>query len=280
MKNKFLFLFLIGLMVMALGAVADTNGTINAVTITTPTASSYVTDSYTFTGTFTGNVSTGGNISIFYNETFICADTTGLANVASGTWSCSGSLSGVDAGECVALYLNASSYNGTENVVESTVAVANIYSDATAPSTPVFSFTHGTIKAKGRNFFSCTSTDVCDSSPSWQISLTDPKSSVKTNKTSPTGSSAYFDGSDTDEQGTYTSTCSATDDAGNVATSSSATFRVSGSANAIISTGITEAKEEALASSNFILFLITIASVLVLIFLLAGGWFIIKGKKK
>lgn len=266
-------------MALCLGALADGNeGNISAITITAPTANSYVKDSYTFTGTYTGNVSSG-SINVTYNGTAVCGDTTGLTT-QNGTWSCSGSLSSLVDAQCVAHDLNATAYNSTHvetNDGDANSGATSVYSDATAP-TVTLAYTHSQIKSGEKAHYTCTATESCDSSPDYQVALTDPKSVISTNLTS---ASSYWTSSNTKEQGTYTSTCSATDNAGNVGTSSSATFRVSGTSSALVedtSVGVVQEVSNKNKKVGLALLLLGIG-VVTAFFIVLGIYFLVMRKK-
>ncbi len=277
--KKIISLCLIMLIALCFGALA-LNNTITAVTFTTPANSAYITDSYSFTGTFTGNVSTDGNISVYYNDSFVCADTTGLANVASGTWSCSGSVSSLVDAECVAHRLNVSAYNGTsgKQAPDGNTSHASIYSDATSPTASLV-FTHAQLKSGEKSYYTCTVSDSCDTSitSTVQVALTDPKSVVATNLTS---TSSYWPSGETREQGTYTSTCSATDDASNVGTSSSATFRVSGTSSAYFEETTVAVAQQTAQKKSLALVIALIAAFLVTAFFVVIGLYFYVVKKK
>jgi len=217
--NKFITLMLMMFLVSMIGVFADVNnGSITAVTISAPaSASTYVTDTYTFSGTYTGNSS--GAVAIYYNNTHICNDSSVIGD-GDTSWSCVGSLSGVDAGECVALSLNASAYNETGDESGNSTAdvtLASIYSDATSPSISAFTATYGgTSQAVfASNDYTVTATDSC-STLSYSVVLTKPDTTTVT-KTTATGT---WTETDVDMVGSYSVALTTTDSASNTATSS------------------------------------------------------------
>lgn len=237
MKMKKLYILgLLALMIFAISGLADsTNNTITAITITAPESSAYVTDTYTFTGAFTGNLSAEGSINVTYNNTFICADTTGLSDVTSGMWSCVGSLSGVDAGECVALTLNASAYNGTDVTNVDTTATS-IYSDATDPVLVSTSgFDKHIIEYQKENTYRGTMTDTCNVPTSFiSATLTRPDGvtvspTITKSNTATTGTMDFsFQSTDVDMIGEYSLLTTVFDSASNTDTQT-VTFDVKGS---------------------------------------------------
>lgn len=214
----------------------DNENNITSVTFTTPASSGYVQGTYSFTGSYgTGRNSTG-NISVYYNASvdnpaaFLCADTT-LGTKGAG-WSCSVATSTFTddcSGHTIyALYFNGTDGGRANNTVNGTQTTVKF--DNTAGTISSITFDQSTIRSRDRITYTAKATDTCDSSLTYGFVVTKPRSGGTVTKTS---SSTSLSQGDTEEQGSYTSVLTITDDAGNTATDSSATFRVDGTRDGV-----------------------------------------------
>lgn len=222
--TKLLFILLLGLFIMSLGALA-LDGTVTAITFTTPLASASIGTTYTFGGAYTGNST--GNITV-YNGTYdsnsvLCSDST--LTTDGSTWTCDATLvAGMD--DCTGHTIYAIYYNGTEggnanNTLNQTQT--GVIFDSTVPTITSVVFGRSEIMSEDRITYTHTATDVCDSSLTYSFPVTNPKSTVVVTETA---SSGTVDKRYTKLVGTYTSSLTVTDDAGNTATDATGTFRV------------------------------------------------------
>jgi len=260
--KKIYWLPLLALMLLftCVGALAEDE--ISAVTITSPTTGSYVDDTYAFAGTYTGNSS--ANVTIFYNDTFVCADTT--VTVANSTWTCSGSLSSIS--DCTALVLNASAYN-TTGTISASITTANIYSDATSPSVTswVSDFEGQYQEIFKDHTYTVVATDTCDTSLTYSVVLTKPDG-VTVTKTS---SSATWRDTDVDMIGSFSAALTVTDNAGKTDTDT-LTFDVKGGDNDITRVVGQQQIQEQSSSSMFVLLMLGTGVLLIVVLLGVGIW--------
>jgi len=276
MDNKNIFkimLFMLLFVVTAYTAIAD----IATITITAPTASQSIGASYTFTGSYAGNGSHNGsisvgNISFFYNTSvlpasLICADTT--LSTANTTFTCTGTLSGF-AQDCTGHTMYAVVYNenGT-NLLNATVT--GIILDYTPPTISNFKLDRSTYGVYDTVKYSFSTTDNCAGTTLTSSALMSTPFGKSSNKTGTSGS--FVSTILTSPSTGYSAIAHVTDSAGNNATRANISFSVSSSLDKKIKQEVTiaavnEPIKQVAKTVNY-----TGTILLVVILLSLGGWY-------
>jgi len=234
-------------LLMCYSIIADEN--ITSITISAPASNDLtLANSYIFSGTYIGNSTT--NISILYNNSVVCADTT--VGILDSTWTCTGSLSTIT--ECSALTLTAS-WNNITGGYKTNATKTGILGDGTNPSISSFTSDYKDLVQtiyKEHNY-KVSGSDTCDTSISYSIVLTKP-TAVTVTKTS---NSSSWTETNLDEVGSYSAVATITDNAGNTATNT-ITFDAKGKRDdetVAMQTGLTQiAKPTFKQSNNLLLF--------------------------
>lgn len=162
------------------------------------------------------------NVTIFYNAS---GGTTylGLTDITNTT---DGQTEFYDSATDISGLTDATTYNfsctaANASLTESSAGVTIVTIDNTDPSVSLNVILGGDHQDYGREIeYTCTTSDAIDSSETTSFSVTHPSGDT-TSSTSLTADGSSHKFKDTDYSGEYVFTCSATDDAGNTASSSS-----------------------------------------------------------